>query len=96
MSIRKYETMIIFESTLTEEQFKGEVEKIQQFIKDNKGEVTEVDEWGKRKLAYEINKKNEGYYVVVYFELDNNKLKELERYYRLNENIIRFIVLNQK
>lgn len=88
--LKKYESMIIIVSTLTEEDSKQELEKINSFIKKNGGEVLNTDDWGKKRLAYKINDFNEGYYFVNYFNFDTNKVSKLERMYKLNENVIRY------
>ena len=88
--LNKYESMIIIVPTLTEDDSKQELEKINSFIKKNGGEVLNTDDLGKKRLAYKINDFNEGYYFVIYFNFDTNKVSKLERMYKLNENIIRY------
>ncbi len=90
---RKYESMVVFSPSLTDEALKEENEKILSFIKDNDGEILKTDEWGKKTLAYEIKKFYEGFYFVNYFNLEPAKTYDLERIYRLNENIIRYNLL---
>jgi small subunit ribosomal protein S6 len=91
---RKYESMVIISSKLTEENAKKENEKILGFIKNNGGMIIKTDEWGKRKLSYEIQKSREGYYFVNYFELDAQFIKKMEQFYRIEESIVRFNILN--
>jgi len=91
--LKNYESMIILNPTLTEETSKKENEKILTFIKDNGGEVINTDEWGKRKLAYEILDFDEGNYIVNYFNFDPQKILDYERELKLNENVIRFNIL---
>ena len=88
--LKKYESMIIIVPTLTEDDSKQELEKINSFIKKNGGEVLNTDDQGKKHLAYKINDFNEGYYFVNYFNLDTTKVSRLERMYKLNENVIRY------
>ncbi len=88
--LKKYESMIIIAPTLTEEDSKQELEKINSFIKKNGGEVLNTDDLGKKRLAYKINDFNEGYYFVNYFNFDTTKVSKLERIYKLNENVIRY------
>ncbi len=88
--LKKYESMIIIVPTLTEDDSKQELEKINSFIKKNGGEVLNTDDLGKKRLAYKINDFNEGYYFVNYFNFDTAKVSELERMYKLNENVIRY------
>ncbi|MBC8416362.1 MAG: 30S ribosomal protein S6 [Candidatus Cloacimonetes bacterium] len=88
--LKKYESMIIIVPTLTEDDSKQELEKISSFIKKNGGEVINTDDLGKKRLAFKINDFNEGYYFVNYFNFDTAKVSELERMYKLNENVIRY------
>ncbi|MCK4358910.1 MAG: 30S ribosomal protein S6 [Candidatus Cloacimonetes bacterium] len=91
---RKYESMFIL-PPIEDEKVKENIEKVKNFITKKEGEILEVKEWGKRKLAYEIDHYNEGYYVIILFNLDANHISSLENFYKLNENIIRFIVIKQ-
>ena len=91
---RKYESMFIL-PPIEDEKVKENIEKVKNFITKNDGEILEVKEWGKRKLAYEIDHYNEGYYYLVLFELDPNHISALEKFYKLNENIILLIVIKQ-
>ncbi len=91
---KKYESMLIISSKLTEDNAKKENEKVLSFIKDNGGIILKTDELGKKKLAYEIQKSKEGFYFVNYFEMDSSGIKKLEQFYRIEEHIVRFNVLN--
>ena len=91
--LKNYESMIILNPTLTEENSKQHNEKILSFIKDNGGEVVNTDEWGKKKLAYEILDFDEGFYFVNYFSFDPQKITDYEREMKLDENVIRFNIL---
>ena len=93
--INSYETLFVIDPDLTEEATKALVEKFTKLIADN-GEIAEVNEWGKRKLAYPINDKNEGYYVLVNFESDADFPAELERRFSINEKIMRSIVIRHE
>ncbi|MBC8525819.1 MAG: 30S ribosomal protein S6 [Candidatus Cloacimonetes bacterium] len=91
---KKYESMLIIHSASDEDVAKT-IETVKQFIMDKDGEIIEVKEWGKRKFAYEINHIDEGYYFILYFKLDATHIYSLEKLYKLNENIIRFIVIKR-
>ena len=93
--VNSYETLFVIDADLTEEETKALVEKFQGLIADN-GEVTEVNEWGKRKLAYEIDYKTEGYYVLVTFKSQADFPARLERSFTLNEGIMRSIVIKKE
>ena len=87
-----YETIFVCDITRGEEAVKALVDKFVTLIKSN-GEVTEVNEWGKRRLAYPINDKNEGYYTFVTFSAPQAFVAELERRYHINDGIMRSIVV---
>jgi len=92
---KSYESMIVVKP-LSDEEISQTLEAVKNFITQNDGEIDKVDEWGSRKLAYEIEKQNDGYYIVLYFSLDASYVNPLENFYRLNENIIRFIVIKRE
>lgn len=87
-----YETIFVCDISKGEDAVKALVEKFVTLIKSN-GEVTEVNEWGKRRLAYPINDMNEGYYTFVTFNAPQAFVAELERRYHINDGIMRSIVV---
>ncbi len=89
-----YETIFVVDLTLGEDGVKGLVEKFTSLIAEN-GEVSEVNEWGKRRLAYPINDMNEGYYVLVNFTAPADFPAELERIFGITEGIMRSIVIKK-
>lgn len=91
----KYEAMVVFSVKNDEEQIKALVEKFSDLIKAN-GTLTNVDEWGKRKLAYEINYESEGYYVVYDFESKPDFPAEFERIINITDGILRSVVVLAK
>ncbi len=92
--MNEYESVIIIKPNLEEGEIEGIITEITDLINQN-GEVTKVEKMGVRKLAYEISKCKEGHYVVIYFEADPSIISELERNYRINENIIKFITVRK-
>ena len=92
--MNSYETLFVVDATLPEEDVKATVEKFTALISEN-GTIDSVDEWGKRRLAYPINDKNDGYYVLVNFKGEGSFTAELERLFGINENILRSIVIRQ-
>ena len=90
--INKYETVFIVDPTLSEEETAAVIDKFKALIEKN-GEVENVDEWGKRRLAYEINDHAEGYYVLITFSSKGDFPKELERIFRITDEIMRSIVV---
>jgi len=88
-----YETTIVIDSFLKDEDFQNLSAKIQGFIKNNGGQIQRVEEWGKRRLAYEINRKQYGNYLHILFESPSSLPVLLEREYRLLETILRFLTV---
>ena len=86
----KYESIFILNPTLTEEATKALVEKFNTLITANGGEIEKVEEWGKRRLAYAIDYKTEGYYVLVNFSAASELPLELERNLKITESVIRY------
>lgn len=89
--MNKYETIIILKPTLAEEEIKNSIQKIKDLINEN-GKVTATEEWGMRKLAFPVQKFNEGYYTDIYFSSDFEFIDELLKFYNESENIIKYIV----
>lgn len=92
--MNKYESVIIIRPNLEEGEIEGIVTEITDLINENE-EVTKVEKMGVRKLAYEISKCREGYYITFDFEADPSIISELERYYRITESIIKFITVKK-
>jgi small subunit ribosomal protein S6 len=93
-----YESIIIINATLEDAQIEAEIEKVKEFIIKNTGEIRALEKWGRRRLAYAIKKKNNGFYVLYEFKAPGDLIAKLERHYLLNENVIRFLTveLNKK
>lgn len=89
-----YELMFIIDPALEDEAKNATVEAVKGII-ENEGEVVDVDEWGLRKMAYQIQKKSEGYYVVVQFKAEPTLPKELDRRLRISDNVMRHIIVNK-
>lgn len=94
--MNKYEALYIITPDLEEEATKAVVEKFSALITANGGEVTEVNEWGKRRLAYPIDYKTEGYYVLVTFTGASELPKEFERNCKNDDSIIRYLVTRKE
>ena len=87
--MRTYETVIVIDSLLKPEEIDSIINKYERFISANGGKVNSMDRWGKRRLAYEINKRQYGFYVLIRFEGPSAMIKQLDREYRLNESLLR-------
>ena len=94
--MNKYEALYIITPEIDDEATKTTVEKFSQLVSANGGMVEKVDEWGRRRLAYEIDYKSEGYYVLMHFEGDSELPREMERNFKNDENIIRFVVVRRE
>ncbi len=94
--MKKYEGIFIFLPTLEEEARNTMLERIKTIITDN-GSIENVDEWGMRKLAYEINYITEGYYVLIDFSTaDPAVINEVDRICKISDDIIRHMIVNSK
>ena len=92
--MNRYELVYIIDTGLEEAARKELVEKVSALISDNGGEIEKVDEtWGKRRLAYAIDYKTEGWYVLVNFKAPAELPRELERNLQINENVLRYLVV---
>lgn len=92
-SMRHYETTIIINGALEEDSINQVVTRTTEFITRNGGTIKKADHWGRRRLAYAINKKNNGYYVQFQVDAGAEMLPLLDRFYQLEEHIIRHLTL---
>lgn len=90
--MQKYESMVVISTKQDEEAIKALVEKFTSLISAN-GTLVSVDEWGKRRLAYLINKEADGYYVLFTFECDAAFPAELDRVYKITEGLLRTMII---
>ena len=87
--MNKYELMVILSNNMLDEAKEEMINKIQGLIESNGGKVENIEKVGSKKYAYEINFKNEGYYVLVNFTIEPSKIAELDNMMYVNENIVR-------
>ena len=90
--MNKYEALYIIEASLDDDAIKAMVERINGIVTDNGGSVDSVNEWGKRRLAYPILDRNEGYYVLMTFTAAPEFPAELERNYHIIDSILRGLI----
>ena len=88
-----YETTFIVDSILDDDRVDSIVNKYSNFFVKNEGEVVKTEKWGRRKLAYQINKKPTGSYISIEFKADPSVIAKLERAYHLDEDILRFLTV---
>ena len=98
MKTNHYESVVIINAALEDDQINSTCGRIEELIKSNGGEITDIDKWGRKRLAYPIQKSKSGYYSVYRFVAPREVVSKLERAYRLDESIIRYltIVLDKK
>ena len=89
-----YEVMFILDPALEDDKKEAAIEAVKEII-SSEGEVGNTDVWGMRKLAYPIQKKNEGYYVVIEFKGEPTLPKELDRRLKISDNVMRHIIVNK-
>lgn len=87
--------MFILDPDAEDQQVEAVVERITGILSERGGEVTAVDRWGRRKLAYEIQRKSEGFYVLVSFRAESPALKEMDRVLSLADEVIRFKIVKK-
>ncbi len=90
--MNKYESVVIINPNVDEEGIKALVQKFETLINTD-GKVEKAEELGKRRLAYEVKKNKEGYYVIFHFEANTSLISELERNYRITDEVIKFMTI---
>jgi small subunit ribosomal protein S6 len=93
--MREYELTFIIRPDQEDEGFNSVIEKVTGYVQAGGGEVTKTDVWGRRRLAYQINKYAEGYYVIMQLQMEPSAHDELERDLRLNEDVIRYLLIRR-
>ncbi len=93
MKTNHYESVIILNASLEETQIDSMLSRIEDQITSNGGQVLNVDKWGRKRLAYPIQKSKSGYYIVHQFEAPRELIAKLERNFRLDETVIRYLTI---
>ena len=93
--MNKYELALVVNAKIEDEARVATVDKVKSIIEQFGGTITNVDEWGKKKLAYEIQKMREGFYYFIQFDSDANCPAEVEQRVRIMEEVIRFLCIRQ-
>ncbi len=94
--MNKYELVVVVSAKIEDEERAAVIEKVKEYITRFGGNVSDVDDWGKKKLAYEIQKMKEAYYYFIHFESDATCPAEVESNVRIMENVIRFLCVKQE
>lgn len=93
MNKRVYESAVLINAALDDEAIKVLISKIKETISSNGGEILEIEDWGRKRLAYQIKKSKIGYYVIFRFDSQPDLIPKLERYYQLDETILRYLTI---
>ncbi|HKB84664.1 MAG TPA: 30S ribosomal protein S6 [Ignavibacteriaceae bacterium] len=94
MKTNAYESAVIINAALDDEQIENIISRIKDFITNNGGDIRDVENWGRKRLAYMINKSKIGYYAVFRFNAPTNIISKLERNYTLDEHILRYLTIS--
>ncbi|MBN2073899.1 MAG: 30S ribosomal protein S6 [Actinobacteria bacterium] len=94
--MKKYELVIIFDASLEEEETEKEISKITSLLEKEKCTISDIDRWGVRRLAYPIKKQESGYYVIIYFTGTGDIIPEVERVNRINDRVLRHMVVKSE
>ena len=92
----KYELALVVNAKIEDEAREAVVEKAKGYVARYGGTVTEVEEWGKKRLAYEVKKMREGFYYFIQFEADATCPAEVERHVRIMDNVMRYLVVKKE
>ena len=94
--MNKYELAVVVSAKIEDDARAAVIEKVTELITRFGGNVTDVDEWGKRRFAYEIQKMKEGFYYFVHFESEANVPAEVEQRIRIMDNVLRYLCVRQE
>jgi small subunit ribosomal protein S6 len=93
MSARVYESAVIINAALDDPQIESVISQIKDTIVNNGGEIRDIENWGRKRLAYMIKKSKVGYYLIIRFNASPNLISKLERSYQLDEHILRYLTV---
>ena len=88
-----YETLFVVKPTLTDEETASQIAKIKEIVTKNGGELLATNDMGMRKLAYQVEKNDRGYYTVLFYKAEGTLISELERNLKINEDVIKFLTV---
>ena len=91
--MHKYELAVVLNAKLEEDDKTASLEKVKALIERFGGQITNVDDWGKKRLAYEIQKMNEGFYYFIQFDAEASAPAEIESRIRIMDNVIRYLIV---
>ena len=91
MTKKMYESAILINAALEDNQIQSIISHVKELISSNDGEITDVEDWGRKRLAYMIKKSKIGYYIIFQFNAYPHIISTLEKFYKLDENILRYL-----
>ena len=91
MTKKMYESAVLINAALEEDQIQSIISRIKELISSNDGEIIDVEDWGRKRLAYMIKKSKIGYYIIFQFNAYPQIISTLEKFYKLDENILRYL-----
>jgi small subunit ribosomal protein S6 len=94
-SMNKYELCVVVSAKIEEDERNKRVERCKELIERFGGQITDIDDWGKKRLAYEIQKMKEGYYYFIHFDAASTAPAEIESRIRIMDDVIRFLCVRQ-
>lgn len=94
--MNKYELAVVVSAKIEDDERAGVIEKVKALVERFGGNISDVDEWGKKRLAYEIQKMKEGYYYFIHFESEANVPSEIEQRIRIMDNVLRYLCVRQE
>ena len=94
--MNKYELAVVVNAKIEDDARAAVIEKVQSYITRFGGQVSDVDEWGKKRLAYEIQKMREGYYYFIHFESESTSPAEIEKRIRIMDNVLRYLCVKHE
>lgn len=94
--MNKYELAVVVSAKIEDDERAQVIEKVKALVERFGGQISDIDEWGKKRLAYEIQKMKEGYYYFIHFESDSEAPGEIEQRIRIMDNVIRYLCVRQE
>lgn len=91
--MNKYELALVLDAVLADEAKEERLKKVSDLLERFGGKIEKVDDWGKRRLAYEIQKKNEGFYYFIYFDAESSAPAEIESRLRIMDDVLRYLIV---
>ena len=94
--MNKYELAVVVSAKIEDDERAQVIEKVKALVERFGGQISDVDEWGKKRLAYEIQHMKEGYYYFIQFDAETSAPAEIEKHVRIMENVIRYLCVKQE